>query len=368
MADSEKSLEGWVPEPDGTVSLAQIIDLAFDYRGNTTVVKRDGSEVAGYIFNRMGDGGAPFIEMFDAAGTGPFRIAYAEIATIRFDGRDTAAGNSYAAWLRRKEADRPRREAPARQVDRLLVLTALEWEARELARRLGLAPVASTPWSHFATPSSSPDPAGPGLELMPVGLRAALLEARWHAGGPPPDLVVSAGLGGALAPALAVGVLLIPDVVLVAGGGSMAVDGPAQADAVAAARRAGCRVSTDPVVEVTDILATPEAKAMLRRNTGAAGADLESAAILRTARKRGVPAVVIRGVSDTASQRLAPELTTLLDSAGGVRPASAVALAVRRPSLIPNALALRRGAGKALDAVAAALRHLQMRTPACPTR
>jgi nucleoside phosphorylase len=367
MADTEKSLEDWVPEPGGAVSLARIVDLAFDYRGNTTVVKRDGSEVAGYIFNRMGDGGAPFIEMFDAAGMGPFRIAYAEIATIRFDGRDTAAGNSYAAWLRKK-ADRPGPNAPVRRIDRLLVLTALEWEARELARRLGLAPVASTPWSHFATPSASPARAESSLELMPVGLRAALLEARWHAGGPPPDLVVSAGLGAALSAPLAVGVLLIPHVVLVAGGESLAVDGPAQADAVAAARGAGCVVWTDPVVTVADVLTTRESKAILRRNTDAAGADLESAAILRTARKRGVPALVIRGVSDTASQRLVPDLTALVDSAGRVRPASAVALALRRPSLIPNALALRRGAGKALDAVAVALRSLQMGTSACPTR
>jgi hypothetical protein len=37
-------------------------------------------------------------------GAGPFTIAYREIRTIRFTGRDTAAGNSYVAWLRAKEA------------------------------------------------------------------------------------------------------------------------------------------------------------------------------------------------------------------------------------------------------------------------
>jgi hypothetical protein len=31
-------------------------------------------------------------------------IPYADIATIRFTGRDTAAGNSYAAWLRSRDA------------------------------------------------------------------------------------------------------------------------------------------------------------------------------------------------------------------------------------------------------------------------
>jgi ornithine cyclodeaminase/alanine dehydrogenase-like protein (mu-crystallin family) len=42
--------------------------------------------------------------MFDVSGEGPHTIAYRDIRTIRFTGRDTAAGNSYAAWLRAKEA------------------------------------------------------------------------------------------------------------------------------------------------------------------------------------------------------------------------------------------------------------------------
>jgi hypothetical protein len=102
----EPSLEGWVPEPGEALPLARIVDLAFDYRGNTTVVKTDGSEVEGYLFNRNADAPEPFVQLFDAAGAGPIRIPYAEIRTIRFTGKDTAAGNSYAAWLRRKEQEK----------------------------------------------------------------------------------------------------------------------------------------------------------------------------------------------------------------------------------------------------------------------
>jgi hypothetical protein len=101
--EEERSLEGWAPEPGEGLSLGRIIDLAFDYRGNTTVVKTDGTEVEGYVFNRDADARVPFIQMFDAAGAGPFVIPYAEIRTIRFTGKDTAGGGSYAAWLRRKE-------------------------------------------------------------------------------------------------------------------------------------------------------------------------------------------------------------------------------------------------------------------------
>lgn len=99
----EGSLEGWAPEPDASLPLHDIVEHAFDYRGNTVVVKTDGTEVEGYVFNRNADVPEPFIQMFDLAGAGPLTIPYARIRTIRFTGKDTAAGNSYAAWLKRKE-------------------------------------------------------------------------------------------------------------------------------------------------------------------------------------------------------------------------------------------------------------------------
>lgn len=103
MAGPSSTLEGWAPEPGPDLPLERIIDLAFDYRGNTTVVLVDGTEFQGYLFNRDPDAGEPYIQMFGADGAGPVTIAYSRIRTIRFTGRDTAAGNSYAAWLRRKE-------------------------------------------------------------------------------------------------------------------------------------------------------------------------------------------------------------------------------------------------------------------------
>ena len=103
-------LEGWTPAVGVEVSLEEVIERAFDYRGDVTVVRRDGTELIGYLFNRHAEVAEPFVQMFDHAGDGPFRIAYADIRTIRFTGRDTAAGKSYDAWLRRK-TERP--TAPA---------------------------------------------------------------------------------------------------------------------------------------------------------------------------------------------------------------------------------------------------------------
>ena len=107
MTDPE-SLEGWVPEIGTRVSLEEVIDRAFDCRGNVTVVRADGSELEGYVFNRNRDVRVPFIQVFDRAGDGPYDILYSDIRAIRFTGKDTAAGGSYAAWLRAKQASKQR--------------------------------------------------------------------------------------------------------------------------------------------------------------------------------------------------------------------------------------------------------------------
>jgi hypothetical protein len=109
----EQSLEGWAPEPDSEMPLDRIVDLAFDYRGNLTVLKRDGSVLHGYVFNRDADAPVPHLEMFDADGGGPHRVPYAEVRTIHFTGKGTAAGKSYAAWLARKQAEKAGRAAGA---------------------------------------------------------------------------------------------------------------------------------------------------------------------------------------------------------------------------------------------------------------
>jgi len=105
------SLEGWVPEVGRYLTLAEVVEFAFDYRGNTTIIKADGTEVVGYIFNRNTYGPEPFLEYFDESGGGPFTLRYSELANVKFTGKDTAAGNSWKAWLERKEREKAERAA-----------------------------------------------------------------------------------------------------------------------------------------------------------------------------------------------------------------------------------------------------------------
>jgi hypothetical protein len=106
----ESTLEGWTPEIIDARTRAEVIDRAFDYRGDVTLVMHDGTEVVGYLFNRNADTAVPFVQLFQRAGGEPVTIPYADIHAVAFTGKDTAAGNSYAAWQRAREAAR----APAK--------------------------------------------------------------------------------------------------------------------------------------------------------------------------------------------------------------------------------------------------------------
>ena len=97
------SLEGWEPEVADADTLAEVVDRAFDYRGDITVVTTDGTEIVGYLSNRNRDVAEPFVQVLPRAGDEPRTIRYAQIRAIKFTGKDTAAGTSYAAWLRSRE-------------------------------------------------------------------------------------------------------------------------------------------------------------------------------------------------------------------------------------------------------------------------
>ena len=110
---AETSLEGWAPVIADAETKARVLDQVFDYRGDVTIATVDGRETVGYVFNRNHDVPDPYIQVFPAGGGPAQTIPYARIRGVVFSGKDTAAGNSYAAWLRRKEAERS--ATPARR-------------------------------------------------------------------------------------------------------------------------------------------------------------------------------------------------------------------------------------------------------------
>ena len=98
-----EKLEGWVPELAGEEEVRQALEKAFDYRGDVTITRKDGSKVEGYIFDRrtgktLADSA---VRLFPKDAEQKVSIPYSEIAALAFSGRDTAAGKSFEAWVRK---------------------------------------------------------------------------------------------------------------------------------------------------------------------------------------------------------------------------------------------------------------------------
>jgi adenosylhomocysteine nucleosidase len=221
-------------------------------------------------------------------------------------------------------------------VTRVLVLTAIDVEARGLARHLGLAPVPGATFPHFA---------GGMLEIATVGLRGARLAER-AAACRAPELVVSAGACGALDPALSVGALVVPAVVL----------GPNGARWLTATLPR--LAPSGALLTVGHVIESSAQKARLWMETGARAVDMESAAIMAWARERGVPGAVVRAVSDDAGRGVPAALAGAVGEDGRVRPLRAIGAALARPTALGDLLELRAGTEAALKSVAGALAAL----------
>lgn len=100
---TKDGLQGWIPELAKDEEVREALEKAFDYRGDVTLTKKDGSVIEGYIFDRktgktLQDS---LVRVLPKDSNARQSIAYADIARLEFSGRDTAAGKSYEAWVKR---------------------------------------------------------------------------------------------------------------------------------------------------------------------------------------------------------------------------------------------------------------------------
>jgi hypothetical protein len=104
-----ENLQGWIPQLATEADIRAVIEKAFDYRGDVTITRKNRAgdkevnEITGYLFDRRI---GPTLEgsvvrlMLPSSNERP-QIPYSEIAALAFTGRDTAAGKSYEAWVKK---------------------------------------------------------------------------------------------------------------------------------------------------------------------------------------------------------------------------------------------------------------------------
>ncbi len=98
-----ENLEGWIPELASDAEIREALEKAFDYRGDITLTLKDGRRVEGYLFDRRTGSTLTdsYLRLIPAKERSKLTIAYADVAALAFSGRDTAAGKTFEAWVKK---------------------------------------------------------------------------------------------------------------------------------------------------------------------------------------------------------------------------------------------------------------------------
>ncbi|MEO1128436.1 MAG: hypothetical protein AAFX05_01870 [Planctomycetota bacterium] len=118
------------------------------------------------------------------------------------------------------------------------------------------------------------------------------------------------------------------------------------------------RVGSGPgvrAVGVDAIVSSPQDKASLAQQSGAAIVDCESHVFAQLASERGMQWGVVRAVSDGPSDHLPVEAARWVTDLGGVALGAVLVDMLRRPSLIGAAMTMRRQSSAALESLREAL-------------
>ena len=105
-----ENLEGWIPNLASESEVREALEKAFDYRGDITITTKNGEKVEGYLYDRRS---GPSLETSvvriiplppkgeSSSEVRRVNIAYSDVAAVQFTGRDTAAGKTFEAWVKK---------------------------------------------------------------------------------------------------------------------------------------------------------------------------------------------------------------------------------------------------------------------------
>lgn len=192
-----------------------------------------------------------------------------------------------------------------------------------------------------------------------MGPKAAGRSADWAISRWRPDLVVMAGVAGALSPGLQVGDIIVAEPVL--GDAGLVLPVPYKLP-VPEDRPGGLRVRTGPMLSRDRVLITAAEKrsayahATYHPHPPPLAVEMETAAVARVVEGKGVAWAAARGISDSASDELPMDFNKLRTPTGDL-PVGKVALAaVSNPAAISGLVRLGRNTKTASENVA---RYLQ---------
>ncbi len=152
--------------------------------------------------------------------------------------------------------------------------------------------------------------------------------------------LLSWGSAGGITPALSTGALLLPFTVRSAAGQSFAAS-PAWHQRLHAQLSKAMPVHTGDLLEVSQVVTTPQEKQRLFQSTGALAIDMESAAIAQVAAQRGLAFAALRVVLDSAQHTLPQAVLVAVDTAGHLQLGALLRALLLRPQDLARLLQLR---------------------------
>src|SRR5579863_8587488 len=81
-----EKLEGWIPELASEDEIRAALEKAFDYRGDITITRKDGSKAEGYLFDRRQGRtlAESVVRHYPKDSNQKITISYADIAALAF--------------------------------------------------------------------------------------------------------------------------------------------------------------------------------------------------------------------------------------------------------------------------------------------
>ena len=106
----EQTLQGWSADLADDATRLDVLEKAFDFRGDVTLTLRAGApgaggepvRLTGYIFDRRRGAtlAESYVRLMTAASDERVRVGFADVAKVEF-GKDAAAGKSFETWLKK---------------------------------------------------------------------------------------------------------------------------------------------------------------------------------------------------------------------------------------------------------------------------
>jgi hypothetical protein len=99
-----ESLQGRVVDSSDPPALREALELAFNYRGDVTIVRRStGQKIEGYVFDRRIDRATNelIVRIIPKDSAERIAIALSDVASLSFTGKDTASGKTFENWIRK---------------------------------------------------------------------------------------------------------------------------------------------------------------------------------------------------------------------------------------------------------------------------